>query len=456
MPAPDSPVLTASLRGELRGWAALAVAALAVAGIFALLLAFARTPKLQNLLPWPWEQFFFKALVTHVVYSMVVWFLGALGALTVLSTARISGGHPRAGSLGPVGMWTAVAGFALLSTPALLNQGEPSLNNYVPVLVHPLYYAGLGLLGGGLALGVLRLLLNLPGAARIEASDWGVASAGTVFLMALACFGLASALIPPDTGEAAFNERLFWGGGHVLQFVNTLLAMVGWQVLSERTLGEPPVGPRLFAASAAVLVLAVLPAPLFYAAFDVLGREHRDAFTQLLWYGLSLPPAVVLLGALGLTARRRSSLPWRSPAFVGLILSLVLFAAGGVMGFFLGVGDTRTPSHYHASLGAVNLALMALYFSLLLPLLGLPARRDGPVRWSFLLYGVGQILFSIGMFVAGAAGVPRKTAGVEQHLDSFAKYASMLVYGSGGVIAVVGGILFVWLASARLLSRRTP
>ena len=33
-----------------------------------------------------------------------------------------------------------------LLVPVLSNQGEPSLNNYVPVLIHPLFYAGLGLL----------------------------------------------------------------------------------------------------------------------------------------------------------------------------------------------------------------------------------------------------------------------------------------------------------------------
>lgn len=450
--ADTSRTLTPALRRELRGWSGLAVAALAVAGILALLLAVARTPKLQDLLPWPWQDFFHKALITHVVFSIVVWFLGALGALAALATARASEGRPRAAVLGPVGLWVGAVGCLLLFLPALLNWGEPSLNNYVPVLIHPMFHAGLVLLAAGVALVVARLFVNLPGS-RADASDWGVGAAGAAYVVALVCFAVALAVLPPDTPEAAFNERLFWGGGHVLQFVNTVVMMVGWYVLTGLVAGEPPVGPRLFVAATWSMALFTVPAPLFYGAFDVLGIEHRDAFTQLLWYGMALQPAVVLLGTGAVLVRARAAVSWSSPAAVGLVLSLALFAVGGVFGFFLGVGDTRTPSHYHAVIGGVNLVVMTLYFALLLPLLGRPARRDGPVRWQFRLYGVGQILFSIGMFVAGAAGVPRKTAGLEQGLDTLGKTASMVVYGTGGLIAVIGGVMFVWMAAARLMAR---
>ena len=70
--APFAQGLTASLRGELRGWALLAVGSLAVAGALALLLGLGRAPNAQAYLPWDLATFFNTALVTHVVFSVVI------------------------------------------------------------------------------------------------------------------------------------------------------------------------------------------------------------------------------------------------------------------------------------------------------------------------------------------------------------------------------------------------
>ena len=57
--------------------------------------------------------------------------------------------------------------------------------------------------------------------------------------------------------------------------------------------------------------------------------------------------------------------------------------------------------------------------------------------------------------MAGAAGVPRKTMGAAaQGLDSTLKKVAMGVYGLGGALAVLGGVLFIWLMLTKLLSRQ--
>ncbi|MBT4219266.1 MAG: hypothetical protein HOE26_04770, partial [Rhodospirillaceae bacterium] len=75
---------------ELRGWAGLAMLSLAIAGVFALLLALSRVPGIQDIFPWPLD-FFQKGLVIHVVFSFAVWFLAVMGALLHLATARLAG-----------------------------------------------------------------------------------------------------------------------------------------------------------------------------------------------------------------------------------------------------------------------------------------------------------------------------------------------------------------------------
>lgn len=450
-------VLGSGLAREFEGWIGLAVATLAAAGLLALVAVAARMPGLRELMPWPWQDFFPKIIVTHVDLSIIVWFLSILGGLAVLATARVTQGKPpRWRSLGPLSLALTTIGSVMLVVPVLFNLGEASLNNYVPVLTHPLFYTGLGGLALGITTVVLRFLCNLPGRV-IGPFEHGVAATGTTFLVALACLGLAWRALPAGVETALANERLFWGSGHVLQFVNTMLMLVAWHVLSKQAVRETDGGipPRLFVVALWILAaVALLGVPL-YGVFDVLGREHREAFTQLLWHGLALPPTVITVIIFVHLVQNRQHLAWRETPVLALLLSLLLFSAGGILGYFLGVGDTRTPSHYHAVIGGVNLAVMGITFTLFLPLLQRPRSAARAVEWSLLLYGGGQFVFSVGMFAAGIVGVPRKTAGLEQGLDTAAKYVYMVLYGIGGLVAVIGGVLFVWIAVRCLLLRQT-
>jgi heme/copper-type cytochrome/quinol oxidase subunit 1 len=71
----------------------------------------------------------------------------------------------------------------------------------------------------------------------------------------------------------------------------------------------------------------------------------------------------------------------------------------------------------------------------------------------YLLLGVGQALHSTGLYIAGFEGVARKVAGAAQDLDSATKIGAMVTEGVGGVIAVLGGIIFIFLAARLLLAR---
>jgi hypothetical protein len=431
-------------RSALRAWLLLAVGALAAAGFLALLLAASRTPGLGGHLPWG-PDFFFRGLVTHVVLAFQVWFLAMLAAAAVLAapSAAAQGGTALAG--------IAAAGVLLLLVPTLAGWGEPSLNNYVPVLDHPLFFAGLAVLAAAVGLSAVRTLAA-PEPWTGGPAGFAIAMAAAGFLAALACFAMVAALIPAGTDAPLRDERLFWGSGHVLQFVNTMLLMAGWQALAECAFGRGPLPPALARATVAALALACLAAPLLVLRLDVLGLAGRQAFTQLLWYALPLPPLVMGGGVAVLLLRTR--LDWRNPAVLALAGSLAVFALGGGAGFALGAGDTRTPAHYHAEIGAVMLVLMGLVQVVMLPALGRAPRAGSRVlRLQFHLFGGGQLLHAAGFYLAGAAGAPRKTAGLEQGLHGFAQLAGMAVVGLGGAVAVAGGVLFVVQVLARLLKR---
>jgi cytochrome c oxidase subunit 1 len=447
--------LTPALRSELHGWAFLPLAALGLAGMLALLLAVSRMPGSEIILPWTGQTFFHKLIVVHVSFAFVVWYLGVQGAMTIVATAQSApadvGGF--GAMIGRLAVFGFGASFVLLLIPALADLGEPSINNYIPLLVHPLYFAGLGLLAISLALPILRLLIQLSRQRFVEAGTFGVACAGVIYLIALVCFAAAWFTMPPNTGIIGAAEYLMWGGGHILQFANTALMLCGFYLLARVGLGETPMPAPWFKAMMLLLVAGAAAGPLLYLTFEGGSPAMRLTFTHLYWYALPLPTTVVLGSVAALLIRRRRDVWSGAPEVKAIVTALILFAFGGVIGFFEGSVDTRTPSHYHAMLIAVTLGFIALYFGLFLPLLRRRGERYRLRTAMYVLLGGGQFIHSLGLYIAGIEGVARKTAGAAQELDTVTKVTFMVVEGIGGVIAVIGGVIFIVLAGRLLLAK---
>ncbi len=447
--------LDAGARRELWWWSALAMLSLAVSGVFAVLLALSRVPGIQDVFPWPLD-FFHKGLVIHVVFSFVVWFLAVFGGLLHLAAVRLGGARVRLNGLGMAGVAATAVASVLLFAPALLDRGEASLNNYVPVIIDPLYYLGLAVLGGGIALAVVRLLANLAGRrAPLEPFTWGMTATGMVYIAALVCVLVAGVMLGGEELSHAFNEELFWGGGHVLQFVNTMLLIVALYVLARLGLGAGALSDRLCNLSLALLAALGLAAPFFYLAFEAFSEAQTMAFTNL-QYGLapsSMAVGLAIAAAVLDLRRRGRALPWGEPAFLCLVLAPVVFGVGGVLGLFVDGADTRTPAHYHGVIAGINVAFMGLFYGLFLPLLGRRLRGGGALHAQVWLFAGGQTLASIGLFLAGGYGAPRKTAGEAQGLEDLGAIVGMALNGIGALIAVIGGVMFIWMVSAALLGK---
>ena len=104
--------------------------------------------------------------------------------------------------------------------------------------------------------------------------------------------------------------------------------------------------------------------------------------------------------------------------------------------------NVTVPAHYHGSIVAVTLAFMGLTY-LLLPQMGFanPAGRMASLQP--VIYGTGQLMHVLGLAWSGGYGVQRKTAGAAQGLDSIQEIAGMGLMGLGGLIAIVGGVLYL-------------
>jgi hypothetical protein len=429
-------------------WLILAVAAIGLSTLFAIVLVVARTPWVAGWLPA--GQVFGTALVLHVNLASLVWFLAVACALWSLDATR------RLSALRWTGFGLAAAGMVALVASPLASPGAPLLSNYVPVLESDVFRIGLAWLFAGVA---LTAALALPRLRRLGSADLAlvpVAAAALPLLAAFASLVWSWAALPAGLDAGLYFELLSWGPGHLVQFAFTLLLMAAWLHLG-RLAGLPPHLPSRRLAVGAVLFTAIVPllALPLHALYAPDSVAFRKAFTALMSYG-TWPGAAVLGAAIGLALLRHRSEAQSQPAVRPVLwLSLLLFAAGGVLGAFIRTDSTTVPAHYHGMVGAVTLALMALVLDLL-PRFGFTPPGARLLRAHAWSYGPGLLLMVAGLAWSGGYGAPRKTPHTEGMIEASGHLFATALSGIGGLLAICGGVLFVVAAVGTLTRRAAP
>ena len=453
-PAPARPsqyslaVPQGAQRALARGWLWLAMLALVGSGLFSVLLVLSRTPGLNQWLPV--ADFFRVALVVHVDLSVLVWFVALAGLLWSLN------GSARGVAWGRAALALCSIGTALMALAPFVARAPAVMANYIPVLDGPVFIAGLLVFGAGATLLVLRSLVTAPPlGTRFDgegALRFGLNAAAVSAAVALTAFAASYAGVPTTLAGNAYYEILFWGGGHALQFTWTLLMLVGWLWLASACGAPVPLSPRVTLLMLAGALLAVFVTPYAYLAHDIASVEHRNLLTWAMRLGggvaivpISLAVVVGLVrapsnagGAAAPLQRQAAAAPLRA----ALLSSVLLFAAGGLIGVFIAGSNVRIPAHYHGCIVGVTLALMGLVFHLL-PRLGYGTPQGRLATLQPWLYGTGQLMHIVGLVWSGGYGVQRKVAGAEQVLRSPGEIAGMGLMGLGGAVAIVGGLLFV-------------
>ncbi len=432
-----------------RGWLRLGVGALLLSGLFSVLIVLSRAPGVAERLPW--TNLFHTALVVHVDLSVLVWFLAFAGVLWSLHGAE------RAPALGRTALALSTVGTGVMAAAPFLGADRPLMSNYIPVLDHPLFLAGLLLFGAGCLVQLARALTLAPPVGPAITGEgalrFGINTASVAAGMAVLAFAWSWLLLPEFLAGKERYEQLFWGGGHVLQYVHTQLMLVAWLWLAQQAGLRLALTPRVVVVLFAWGLVTVFLTPLIYLAFEFGSVPHLRAFTWMMAFGGSLAAAPIGLAVLVGLARAGPATGDGSVARSGLAASLLLFGVGGLLGFAIEGGDVRVPAHYHGSIVGITLAFMALAY-LLMPCLGLGRPPVRLARWQLRLYAGGQLLHVLGLAWSGGYGVPRKTPGAAQGLDTLPEILGMAVMGVGGLLAIVGGMLFV-VAAGMALARHT-
>lgn len=419
------------------GWLLLGLAALIIGGLFTILIVLSRTPYFHEVIPW--TDFFRTALVVHVNLTVLVWFLAFSGALWSYNNGT------QYLRLGWIALLLACVGTFIITISPFTGESRPLMSNYVPVLQSNIFFLGLGMFGLGFALLVLRTLICTLAVPYNSGGD--VLRFGMFVAVVASFFAIGSLLMsyldidPGFTGEA-YYDRLFWGSGHVLQFSHTQLMLVAWLWLATVSGAYLRLTPRVVLFLFVLGLAPVTFVPIIYLAFDVSSGEHMFWFMQLMKYGGALAAVPIGLATSLAIIERWKAIPEFEIERSALIFSIILFGVGGIIGFMISGNDVRVTAHYHGSIVGVTLAFMGMTYHLL-PHLGFRKVTGRAAKWQPGIYGSGQLMHIIGLAWSGGYGVQRKTAGTEQGLENFEQIAGMGLMGFGGLISIIGGILFL-------------
>ncbi len=386
-------------------------------------------------------------LVVHVNLANLVWFtaipVGLVHRVLYQQSATVNDEPAWSSTLGFI---LAVFGVLFMMTSFPGRDVEVILSNYIPVVTHFRHKIGLGLYFLGVVLNYMSLEALIPrkrdGATEsqgLEDSRFGL-WIGSLFSL-FACLALvhshfsARGLVFPSS--KLYFELTMWGGGHLLQHSSSVFVVVVWVLLLSTAFQK-----RLFSREElfpvfAWLGLPILIVPLLFQ-YPITSNDYREGFSFLMRWGIA-PPIILFIGMLAFRLRKRTSSREIHSILAAVVWSLGLMLLGFVFGAFIRGADMRVPAHYHATIGSVTLAFMGISYEWLR---NQKISAHKTYTYSIWSYGVGQTLFSSGMFIAGSFGMERKTYGSELVFLNAGQKIGFFVMATGGILALTGGICF--------------
>jgi len=466
------------------------VVALLIAGIMALGVVLTRWQEV-HLLP---ADLFYQVLTAHGINALIFWLIFFEIAIMYFASSVLL----RTRLASPGWAWT---GFILMIIGAVMNnvavlQGNSSvmMTSYVPMQAEPHFYLGLILFAVGALIGCFVFLGTLVIAKEDKTYDgsvplvtFGALTACIIAVFTIACGAII--LVPTflwsigyiNHIDAEMYRVIWWGLGHSSQQINVAAHVSVWYLIIGVLFNARPMSEKVsrsaFLLYIFFLQLAsahhILVDPGISAEWKVFNTSYAMYLAVLasMIHGLTIPGAMeVAQRGKGLTKGLFEWLrkaPWGNPVFSGFFISLFTFGfIGGITGVVMGTEQINliihntiyVPAHFHATVvTGTTLTFMALTY-LLIPLL---FRRAIVFPWMAKLqpyvFGGGMTMMILFMLGAGTLGVSRRhwdmdfTGAALSFEYPGTAYMMMAVGAIGGVLGVVGGVMFLVVTLASLI-----
>jgi cytochrome c oxidase subunit 1 len=404
-------------------WTKLGILALGLSGLYSIALVFLRTPGITDLIIN--KDFFKTALVVHVDLSVLVWLLSGS---VIIWLKNIHFFIPR------IIYRIAFIGIILIALSPLM-YGDPVMNNYIPMLDNLSFIVGISMFMTVIFIISVMTVSNVPRTHH----EYSAFIGGCIFLVSFICFMLSydklntEIIYPMDLH--GFYEMLFWSGGHALQFLYMHSMYVIWLML----LGARKF-PRLQILVMWINMLAAIPLVPIHLIYNIDSAEFISFCTNHMRYAAGISAACMMFVVITEIFYAEKESKW----LFGVNASLLLFAAGGVIGILISEINVTIPAHYHGSIVGISIAVMTMVYYII----------DADVKWpriQVMTYAIGQMMHIGGLAWSGGYGVLRKNP--DMILSMNAKI-SMGVMGLGGLLAIIGGLMFVVICGSKLWNAR--
>ncbi len=353
---------------------------------------------------------------------------------------------------------------------------------YAPLQAHPLFYAGLTVFVIGTWVAgadwfrtwlawredhpderiPLQTFMVLTTMVMWYIATVGVATSILVFLLPWS-LGLI------ETVNPTLTRTLFWFFGHPVVYFWLMPAYLLWYTVLPKIAGGRLFSDPLARVVFVLFLLLSTPVGIHHQYLDPGIAEGFKFISMTNTMFLLLPSlltAFTVVASVEYGARKRGgtgifgwlrTLPWRNPAFTGMMLAGLMFAAGGFSGMvnaglninYMIHNTLWVPGHFHLTVGtAVALTMMAATYWLWPQLSNRPLYSPQIGLAQVVIWFVGMALMSNAMHAQGLLGVPRRTAEPEyagfEYATTFGGFQELNVQiAIGGTLLFLSTILFL-------------
>ncbi|MBK6553817.1 MAG: cbb3-type cytochrome c oxidase subunit I [Rhodocyclaceae bacterium] len=476
---------------KLMRWNAVAgVLALLVGGIMALGVILTRWPAIK-LLPPDW---FYLVLTAHGVDMLLVWIIFFEMAVLYFASSTLLRCRLATPKIAWLGFWLMAIGAVIGNYAVLAGESSVMFTSYVPMQASPWFYLGLILFAVGALIGCFVFLGTLVVAKKERTYEGSIplVTFGALTACIIAVFTIltgAGILVPTlfwSMGlikeiDPQLYRMVWWGLGHSSQQINVSAHVSIWYLIAAVVFGAKPLSEKVsrFAFFLYILFLQLASAhhllsdPGMSAEWKVLNTSYFMYFAVLasMIHGFTVP------GAIEAAQRKKGytnglfewlrKAPWGNPIFSGMFLSLVNFGfLGGISGVVLGTEQLNmlmhntfyVPGHFHATVvSGTTLAFMAVTYLLVPTLFKREMISPGLCKIQPYLFGLSMAVLTLVMMGAGTLGVSRRhwdmafSGAPFQYEWPGAAHLMMSLTGIFGVLAIIGGALWIWLVVGSLL-----
>jgi hypothetical protein len=429
-------------------WLMLGIFALAISGLLSLILVFARAPILSSILPniLPFK----TALIVHVDLSVLVWLLSITASIWCIYIKE------KLSFYVDMFCYLAWAGVILIAISAFIPDSDAISNNYIPIISNFPFILGLScFLVAFFCTCLIVFSCYLFNYLAVKDEYNIVSTSCFIMIIAAFCFTMSYKGLEihnkTNLDTYFYYEMLFWGGGHILQFLYTQIACFIWLLLAFRIFTPKRRLRPLYSLYFFLNTIFTLPSIVLYWFVHIDDAVYTEFFTLQMKYLGGIVPSLIFITMLW-QYLSGSINKIQNPFSPSLLTSIIVFFLGGFIGMLISGVNVVIPAHYHGSIVGISLAFMGYsYYYISQKFLDSPLNIDkrtkSLARVQPFIYGVGQILHIIGLWIAGGYGAMRKTPGLEIAVKA---KLGMAIMGVGGIVAIIGGLMFVVICANSL------